>query len=277
VPGNFDCLGFRVETSDALAELVERVMPVAERVGTRGRGAETLRWQDESGARLVIDLRKGAVHNVLPSFAGTATASVRDVSALNDDTSSADIVDEHRETITRLAVDIEERQLISGTTVRGAISVVGLVGHVSVHNDAEAFAASPASLLVDSEEAGTPPPHFVESGWPWPPRMGAASFISEGLFASPKDARPIARLNGLVLEADERINSLTGLRFVRSRVRTAGFDADLCAPASEMSVPTAGNVLASMVYLVGSLRHWTTQARSNVGWAQALVGRLRGA
>ena len=276
MPSNFECVGFRIDSGEALGELIERVMPLAEPVGSGPHGAETFRWQDESGARLVIDIRKNVVRNVLPSFAGGVGTSVRDVSALSDDTSSAEIIDDSGEMITKLAVDIEERQLIAGTTVHGALSAVGLVGHVSVHVDAEAFAASPASLLVDSEEAGPPPPHFAESGWPWPPRMGAESFISEGIFAPPKEARPIARLNGIVLEADERINSLTGLRFVRSRVRTAGFDADICAPASEMEVPHPGNVLASMVYMVGSLRDWTAEPRSNSGWGQALMGRLRG-
>ena len=275
MPGNFDCIGFAVDSSEALATLVEKMLPAAEPIGTRG-DAETFRWQDESGARLVFDVKRNTVNNVLPSFAADDSTLLAAVQSVNDDTSFADIVDEQGETITRLAVDLEQRALIRGNTVRGSASLVGLVGQVNLFADEVEFRASPASLLGPADQDfGPPPPDFEREG-SWPPRMGAESFFSHGMFGNARDARPIAQVNGVIVDADERPNSVTGLRFVRARVRSAGFEADVCAPVGEMPLPERGQVLAGTVYVVGSLGDWSREAPGLPDGCGSLLGRLLG-
>jgi hypothetical protein len=153
--------------------------------------------------------------------------------------------------------------------------MAGFVGEATLYADADAFASSPGSLMIDPEAAGPAPFHFVEQGWPWPPRVAAESFISEGVFASARDARPVARLAGVVIEAQERLNSLTGMPFTHSRIRTAGFEVDLLAPPSLMEVPAPGQIVSAMAYMVGAFEGWTGEP-STTGVASRFVTRITG-
>jgi hypothetical protein len=83
--------------------------------------------------------------------------------------------------------------------------------------------------------------------------MAAESFISYGVFNDGDSAQAYARLNGVVLTADVRTVTATGQRFVASRVRSAGFQADVCLPADERTVaPPPGSVIDGTVFLVVS-------------------------
>jgi hypothetical protein len=165
----------------------------------------------------------------------------------------ADVVDEDGELLTRLAAEFEQRRFLPAEPVEGHASLVALGVDVTVHASADAFAASDASLVGDSP-AGEAPAHFVENGWPWPPRMAAESFISYGAFGTGDAANAYARLNGVVLTADIRTVALTGQRFMAARVRSTGFEAAVCLPADERTVaPATGAVIAGTVFLVGSL------------------------
>jgi hypothetical protein len=139
-------------------------------------------------------------------------------------------------------------------TVGGLACVVALGVDVTVHIDGDAFAASDASLLGGGAGAREAPAHGVEQGWPRPPRMAAESFISYGVFGEPEQAQAYARLNGTVLRAQRKTVAVTGHGFVAARVRTAGFDVDVCLPADDgRELPQPGNVIAGTVFLVASL------------------------
>ena len=120
---------------------------------------------------------------------------------------------------------------------------------VQIYPDADAFAASPGSQL-DTSAGQEPPPHYRERGWTWPPRLGAESFISYGVFDPPDQARPHARLSGTVLKAGQRVCALTGQPFTVATVSTAGFAADVCLAASEHPGPPApGTIISGTVSL----------------------------
>jgi hypothetical protein len=126
---------------------------------------------------------------------------------------------------------------------------------VTVHVDEKAFAASPANLVSsqDAADAGPPPAHVVERGWPWPPRMSSESFMSYGVF-SPEDPHAHARLHGTVLRAERHTVAHTGQDFISARVRTVGFEADVCLPGSEHpTVPAPGHILGGTVFLAASM------------------------
>lgn len=102
----------------------------------------------------------------------------------------------------------------------------------TLHPDTEAVAASPDSLLDPSADMDSEPaPHYVERGWPWPPRFAAESFFSYGAFGDRDRPESTARLAGVVLKADRR------------------------------NTAQAGQVIAGTVFLTGSLPEIEQRAR----------------
>ncbi|MEU8655103.1 hypothetical protein [Actinoplanes philippinensis] len=250
---NFDCLGLGSLDRDGLNALLQRILPAAELIGESG-GIAVRRWTDPSGVRLVFGLRDGRLLELLPSFAGAPGANLTEVRRVSDEMIVADVVDDDGEQVTMLAAASEQLRLLpaGGVTAAGRASIVALGVGVTVHAGEEAFAASDASLLSGGDGGDSEPPaHFVENGWSWPPRMGAESFISYGTFDQ-ENGDPVAQLNGVVLAAGRRTVEATGGEFSVARVRTAGFEADVCLPG-DVPTPVPGNVLGGVVYLIADL------------------------
>ncbi|MDI6104500.1 hypothetical protein QLQ12_38515 [Actinoplanes sp. NEAU-A12] len=253
---NFDCLGLGSLDRDSMNDLLNRVLPAAELIGQAGDVA-VHRWTDPSGVRLVVALRDGRLEELLPSFSGVPGARLAEVRRVSDEMIVADVVDDAGEQATMLAAASEQLLLLPRGTgpISGRASLIALGVQVTVHADEDAFAASDASLLSggDGEDGGDsePPAHFVENGWTWPPRMGAESFISYGAFDQ-ENGDPIAQLNGIVLSAERRVVAATGGEFSVARVRSVGFEADLCLPG-DVPTPAPGNVIGGVVYLIADL------------------------
>jgi hypothetical protein len=254
VPSNLACLGLGVADNAELERLLSVAVPAARPLGEVD-GIWVVRWEDPSGARLVMSVQGEQVLDLLPSFAGTPGARLANIQAATDEVAIADVVDEGDEQVTMLALELEQRRLLPAEGLAAASATVVALGvDVTVHADEDAFAASDASLLQDPGEdgPGEPPPHFVERGWSWPPRMAAESFISYGVFGAPEDAQAYARLTGTVRQARRLRVTATGQEFTAARVQTAGFEVDLCLPAGEHTLQP-GNVIGGTVFLVGSL------------------------
>jgi hypothetical protein len=252
VVSNLSCIGLGADSGQALHELVTRVLPKSVSLGVKD-GVDVRRWEDPSGARLLLGERDGKVRELLPSFAGTPSARLADVAALTPEIVAADVI-EDGEMVSRMAFELEERRFLDPTPPRpeGEVSIVAFGRSVALYADEDAFAQSPDSLVGGGDTAAEePPPHFVERGWKWPPRMAAESFISTGLFGSPTAE---ARLYGTVRSAERRIVSETGNEIDVLVVHTVGFDATVCVPARMLGVePLPGNVLGGSVYLVVSM------------------------
>jgi hypothetical protein len=260
VASNLECVGLGVADRSDLRRLVSSALADARELGAVG-GVSVLRWEDPSGARLVLAVRDREVLDLLPSFAGEPGARLGGVRAANDGVAIADVVDQDGEQAIMIAVELEQRRLlaVAAGPVAGLASVVALGVAVTVHADVGAFAASDASLLsIDAGEPGEPPAHVVERGLPWPPRMAAESLISYGVFGPAELAEAYARLNGTVLHVEQRTVAATGGRFAVARVRTVGLDVDLCLPAAQ--APKPGNVIGGTVFLVASLPFATSPA-----------------
>lgn len=260
---NLACVGLDVADEEAFAALVESVIPEAETLGSR-RGSTVLRWEDRSGARLVVTRRRNEIVSVLPSFAGTPGARISNVEPIGDELVSIDVVEDD-ELATRAGIDLEQRPLLR-RGVGGLASIVALGVDVRVFSDAKTFAQSDASLLGEPTDEPAPD-HYAEAGLEWPPRFGAESFVSHGLFATDEPPTAYAWLSGTVLGASGQLVERTGQRFVSVRVRTVGFEADVCLPEPEHpEVPTAGQVVAGTVYLVGSLETAAQAERASRRW-----------
>jgi hypothetical protein len=267
VSSNFDCLGLGSLDSDGMNALLNRVLPGAELLGEVD-GIVVRRWTDPSGVRLVFGLRDRELVELLPSFDGVPGANLTGVRRVSDDMVVADVVDDDGEQTTMLAAAAEQLRLLrgAGPVTAGRASLVALGVQVSVHADEAAFAASDASLLSGGDDDSEPPAHFVENGWPWPPRMGAESFISYGTFDQ-ENGEPVAQLNGVVLSAGRRRVQATGGEFSVARVRSVGFEADVCLPG-DLPTPEPGNVLGGLVYLVADLPFVTVPPPKRRWWSR---------
>ena len=269
---NLACVGLAADTNEEFARMLDRMEPAMTSVGRDGP-LEAFRWQDQSGARVVITVRSGSVEGFMPSFAGTAVTQLGGVRRISNDVSNAGVFDDHGEQLTALTLELEQRALLAQLVVSGPARLVALAADVAVHATEEDFARSPASLLdPNADQSSEPPPHFVANGWPWPPRLGAASFISFGAFEPGEGATAHARLNGVVKHADRRVNQLTGQEFVVARVASV-FDADVCLAVDEhRDVPPVGSVIGGTVFMVGSLDAWKVDQRLAQS-SQAATGR----
>lgn len=250
---NLACVGLAVADSRELAHLVEQASATAQAVGTFD-GVRVTRWQDPSGAALVLGWRAGEVADLLPTYASAAGGIVADCRLVNGSVAAADVVDADGEQLTAMAFEAEQYRQIKalGQPIAGPARITALGVSVQVHADADAFVASPDSVLDPSADpAEPPPPHFTERGWPWPPRMASESFLSYGVFGDPAESTAHARLSGTVVQASHRECMLTGQGFSVATVRSVGFEADLCLADTEHPVtPEPGNIVSGTVFLV---------------------------
>lgn len=253
---NLSCVGLACADSAELGQLVQLAAGTARSVG-HYNGVDVRRWQDPSGAGLILGWQGPTLVDLLPTYAATAGGLVADCALINGPVASAAIVDSDGEKLTAMAFEVEEyrRLKASGAPVSGPVRITALGVDVTVHADAEAFAGSPASLLDPNADLNEDPPaHFAERGWAWPPRMGSESFISQGVFGDPANSTAHARLAGLVISSRSSACGLTGQTYSVSRVRTVGFETDLCLAGSDHpTIPAAGNIISGTVFLVGSI------------------------
>ncbi|MEU0561532.1 hypothetical protein [Dactylosporangium sp. NPDC006015] len=252
---NLECVGLGFDDRDDFRPFIADALRTADVLGRDG-DLTVHRWQDPSGARIVVATRGRQIVEFLPSYAGTPGPLLADVHNANDEVTIADVVDKDGEKVGMLAAEFEQRRLLPTAPSGGLATVVALGVDVAVHADAAAFAASDDSLLSprSSDDPDEPPAHYVENGWPWPPRMAASSFISYGVFGAPENAEAYARLNGTVLHAARKTVAATGQQFITARVQCGVFETDVCLPAAaDTPDPVPGNVIAGTVFLVASL------------------------
>jgi hypothetical protein len=260
------CVGLPVADDTALDLLVAAVRPLATPLGSAD-GIEVVRWQDESsGARLVLGIQEGRVIDLLPSLAARSETHLARVRAVNDDVVTA-VFDDDGEQVVRVFLGLEQRRLLGDHVLDNAVAAIVAFGlAVSVHADADAFAASSESFVdPNTSPSSEPSPHWLESGFEWPPRMASESFFSYGVLGDPAVARADARFNGVVVTSECRTTALTGQSFIVARVRTAGFETDVCLDVDEHAIaPGAGQIISGSVCLVGSIPSLETPP----GWKQ---------
>ncbi|OZB82145.1 hypothetical protein [Microbacterium sp. 13-71-7] len=247
---HLSCIGFEFGDRTEFETVVGRLAARGYSLGAAD-GVEVVRWEDPSGARLVLGRRQGEYVDLLPSFAGSAGVNVARCRALSDEVVLADVVDADGEQITTMAFELEQRRaLVGGWSGLAAVTAFGM--ETQFFADEDEFAASPKSLLDPDDGPDEPAPaHAVEYGLRWPPRMAAESFISFGGFGDHPVAE--ARLNGTVLRAARRRNTETGRRFLAARVGCLGFEVDLVTEWDAAPAPVVGSIAAVGAFLVASI------------------------
>jgi hypothetical protein len=183
------------------------------------------------------------------------------VEAVDDDVSTADVL-VGGQLATRLAVELEERDVLRGRTCAGRASLVALGHSMEAFPDEASFEASAASLVASEGRA----PADAAA----PLRMAAESFDSVRWFLEASGVPPssTARLSGRILAAERRRNRATGLPFDVVRLRTLGMELEACRPVDpDGAMPPVGGILAGWADIVGSLpvrpvvrRSWPVRA-----------------
>ena len=220
------CVGLAVSDEDELRWLVTSAHRAIRETGIFG-GVRVGRWQDDSGAALILGWQYGQLLDFVPAYAAAGGGLLADCRLINESVAFAKVVDADGHQLTAMAFEAEQyRHLLAvGHQVSGPARITALGVDVIIYPGADAFTTSPGSQLHPSPESGSePPPHYRENDWAWPPRLGAESFISHGVFADPAQARARARLSGTVLDAARHVCALTGQPFIVAAVRTAGFE-----------------------------------------------------
>lgn len=230
---NLGCVGLAVADGAELGALVAAVLPDSALLGRAG-DIEVRRWEDPSGARLVLGLRHGEVEDLLPSFASATGGDLQGL-GFDGDLARAGVVEASGTVVTQMSLHLEQHRLLdaAGTPVARPVRITALGVDVAVFDDADVFRASPTGSGA---------------------RMAAESFIPTGDFAAPGEATAHAVLAGTVRSAGVRTVARTGQRFVAAQVVSYGFAATVCFPADQVErPPQSGNVIFGTVFLVGSL------------------------
>ncbi len=254
---NLECIGLAAADEASLSALVRDAVASAAPVGEIG-GTTVLRYDDPSGARLMLGVAGGEIVDLLPSFAGDPGCTAGTVDMLTDEVSSVEFVDSDGEVLTVGAVEVEQRAWLRvglQPPVPCAFGLVALGVGMTVHADTQAYETSPHSLLVPQDATRERPADLHESVR-WPMRFAAESFVSHGLFNS--DAGAHAWLSGVVVEATSPVTALTNQAFTHVRVRSVMGEIDVCLPElAGVPQPRPGAVVAGDAFIVGTLAGWS--------------------
>lgn len=122
-------------------------------------GIHVGRWQDGSGAALILGWRSGELLDFIPAYTAARGGLLSDCHLVNESVAAA-VVDAGGRQLTAMAFEAEQyRQLQTlGEPVGGPARITALGVAVQVHPDADAFAASPGSQLDPPADprSGTP-------------------------------------------------------------------------------------------------------------------------
>ncbi|HEY0717738.1 MAG TPA: hypothetical protein VGD68_08995 [Streptosporangiaceae bacterium] len=195
------------------------------------RGVRVRRWEDPSGAAVVLGWRGDQLLSFMPAFAARSEVRLANCYPVREPVAVADVLDEDGMQVTALATEVEQYRHLAaaGRPAGGSARITAFGLNVTVHEDQDAFHAAPKG----PGDATAP-----------------ADFEPFGAFAEPARAQPHARLTGTVVKAERRVCGLTGQPFTVAVTRTAGFEADVCLNDGEHpELPAPGAIISGIVSL----------------------------
>jgi hypothetical protein len=201
------------------------------------RGVRVRRWEDASGAAVVLGWRGNQLLSFMPAFASLSGIRLANCHPVREPVAVADVLDGDGTQVTALAAEVEQylHLVAARRPADGSARITAFGLAVKVHEDEDAFRAAPKGPNDATD---------------------AADFVPFGAFAEPAKAQPHARLTGTVVRAERRVCRLTGDPFIVAITRTAGFEADVCLAGGEHpEVPAPGAIISGIVSLSVSLDH----------------------
>ncbi|MGE0448881.1 MAG: hypothetical protein AB7Q29_04790 [Vicinamibacterales bacterium] len=266
MPSQFSSIGFRVTTGEDLAALASSVADRADTIDAEG--GQYLKWAPPSGEQLWLQVkRSGDAMGMNPHFEGQAVMRA---------TLEARVT---RETHTPLDGTFLAwaNPPADGSTPgdypfafdcpdAGTLDALALPATVDLQLSAFAqqftIHESEAAYLAEQAAQGTP--------------FGSRSFIPSGLISP--SGEPIAPpeshalIAGHVLDAAERVNSVSGLPYWWALLDSVGGTFDVVIDPALVTAPLrAGHVLAGWFWLSGRVRRDAPPRRAT--WFRKLTGR----
>ncbi|MBS2966321.1 hypothetical protein KGA66_24965 [Actinocrinis puniceicyclus] len=239
---HFEAVGMAVGGREQFAELVVALVTAGEVRRVSARISDHT-WTDPSGARLVAQTDGGGIELAMPCLAGSCAAvPVRNVRMTDAETATLELLDGHGEPICPLAVELEDRSVLSargGRLESGALTLAALAEQIDVHADEDAYYAAQqdgrakfaADFLIPS---GLFPPGRTSDGW---------TPAARAMFA------------GRVLQAQTKTNTRTGGAFHHLKVRTiAAIELDVAVSGGGFDHPPAsGSIVSGTFFMTGRL------------------------
>lgn len=263
---HFSPIGFLIESEDDLKKVIKQAMAEAREV-IPVKGGSYIRWSGGCGAELWLQGdRKDRLIGLSPHFAGTSQVQIglaaRAKRPYDNDLEGAfkAWTDPSSEGATKGAYPLlfdapdfavySEIKLPSLATAQ----ISAFAEEITIYESAEAY--------LDSQSDGH--------------KLSSQSFVPVGLLADPeRDEEPAdarAMFAGHILQAEERVNDLSGEPFVWALVETLGARYDvLIAQAMIDDLPVEGNVVGGSFWLSGRLQQYERRERS--GLLQQFFGR----
>ena len=138
------CVGLEVSDETGLDWLVTSAHRAVRETGVFD-GVHVGRWQDSSGAALILGWRSGELLDFIPAYTATRGGLLTDCHLISESVAAAKVVDAGGRQLTAMAFEAEQyRQLQALREPAGGPARITALGvAVQVHLDANAFAASP--------------------------------------------------------------------------------------------------------------------------------------
>ncbi len=238
MPDHLACVGFDIQSNDALGELVMGLAQVSRR--EEGAGGTRLHWEDDSGAAFAMFVdERGSIVCGKPTFRRGPNIAARPTVAIADPRGCPFCGIENVEVLQLgemaypLAIELDDWHLgpIDAASARPEMHATAFAETLTVYADESGFADHRATEDL---------------------QMATKSLIPTGLFtggSSPVTAR--ARFTGFVQSAATPTNSFTGIAFRTARVETFAMTIDVVAPLSADAM-APGNVVQGDFWIVGS-------------------------
>lgn len=266
MPSQFSALGFHVSSGDDLAALASRV---AERADTiDAPEGQYLKWAPPSGEQLWLQVRRnGDAMGMNPHFEGKSVVRavlearvIRPTHTPLDGTFLAwanPPADGSVGGDVPFAFDCPDAATIAGPLpALVTLQVAAFAQQVTVHADRAAFAADQAAQGLSFDVHS-----FIPSGLITPSGEPVVPPESHALFT------------GVVIEAAERQNAVTGDLYSWALVETVGGTIDVVIDMTLLGAPVrAGNVISGWFWLSARVRQPETSG-SRGGWLKSLIGR----
>ena len=127
VASNLACIGLAVNDGTELGQLVTAAHRSARQIGVYN-GVHVARWQDDSGAALILGWRSGELLDLIPAYTAASGGLLSGCHLINESVASAAVVDAEGEQLSAMAFDAEQyRQLQSlGQPVSGPARITAL-------------------------------------------------------------------------------------------------------------------------------------------------------
>ena len=145
------CVGLAVSDEDEVQWLVTSAHRAIRETGIFG-GVRVGRWQDDSGAALILGWQSGELLDFAPAYTAASGGLLADCRLINESVAFAKVVDADGHQLTAMTFEAEQyRHLLAlGHQVSGSARITALGVDVIVYPDADVFAASPGSQLDPS-------------------------------------------------------------------------------------------------------------------------------